>query len=268
MANEQEGIDLGTINPNGDTIILPDVDDVEGVQNETGTDTPTQTDNNIPDNTTVDDDKTASLQRGLNKERKLRKEAERKNKEIEARLKVLEEAAKEKEKSTLDTLLESGIDEEVAKSISKAIDKKQASTASLEKEIADLKFKESLAEKSKEEGYEDIEDFADEIKDLVDKGLTVEQSYHALSYDKPQTKNTASEIQRKLEAKMQNQNARKEILGNINNNAGASNNSKKINLTALEKAVAAAAGMTAEEYATMRDIDNAKEYNEYKSKKK
>ena len=264
MNEEQEGIELETINSNADEIILPDVED-EGTENVP--DTTTQEQDNSQ-NDTSDDNEKASLKRGLNKERALRKAAEKKNKEFEARLEALEKASKEPEKSTLDTLIESGVDENIAKSIAKAIDSKQTNTSSLEKELADLKFDNSLKDLSKQEGYEDIEDYADEIKDLVDKGLTIEQSYHAVAYDKPHTQNTKSEIQRKLEVKMQNNNARREILQNANNNSGAMQNSKKINISAEEKAIAAAAGMTAEEYTTMRDIDNVKQYEDYKSRKK
>lgn len=270
MNIEQEGIELETINPDNDTIILPDVEDNEtevDTSDNTQVDTDVETIGNTDVENSVDEEK-ESLQRGLNKERRLRKEAEKKNKEFEARLKALEEANKEPEKSTYDTLIEGGIDEEVAKSVAKAIDSKQTNTRGLEKEIAELRFKDSLNAKSKEEGFEDILDYADEIKDLVDKGLTIEQSYHAVSYDKP-TVNTKSEVERKLEAKMRNNNARKEILGNINDNSTASHNtSSRVKLSATEKAVAAAAGMTAEEYAAVRDIDSVKDYNSYKSKKK
>ena len=270
MNIEQEGIELETINPDNDTIILPDVEDNKteaDISDNTQVDTDVEDIENTDVENSVDGEK-ESLQRGLNKERRLRKEAEKKNKEIEARLKALEEANKEPEKSTYDTLIEGGIDEEVAKSVAKAIDSKQTNTKGLEKEIAELRFKDSLNAKSKEVGFEDILDYADEIKDLVDKGLTIEQSYHAVSYDKP-TVNTKSEVERKLEAKMRNNNARKEILGNINDNSTTSHNtSSRVKLSATEKAVAAAAGMTAEEYAAIRDIDSVKDYNSYKSKKK
>lgn len=270
MNIEQEGIELETINPDNDTIVLPDVED-----NETEVDTSdnTQVETEVEDieNTDVKnsiDEEKESLQRGLNKERRLRKEAEKKNKEFEAKLKALEEANKEPKKSTYDTLIESGIDEDVAKSVAKAIDSNKPDNSKLEKKLADLEFKDSLNAKSKEEGFEDILDYADEIKDLVDKGLTIEQSYHAVSYDKPSV-NTKSEVERKLEAKMRNNNARKEILGNINSNSGvAQNTSSRVKLSATEKAVAAAAGMTAEEYAAMKNMDSVKDYNSYRSKKK
>lgn len=253
----QEGIELETIN-SGEVVIDNDVD-IEATQ-----------ENN--QETAVDDDKTASLQRGLNKERALRKAAEKRSKELEAkfqeRLEALEKANKETEKSTLETLIESGVDESIAKSIATAIDKKQVDTKKFEKEIADLKFDNSLKALSKEEEYADIEDYADEIKDLVDKGLTIEQSYHAVAYDKPKTQNTKSEMQRKLEVKMQNNNSRREILQNANNNSGVANNSKAIKISSSEKAIAAAAGLTPEEYVALRDTESIKDYEEYKSRKK
>ena len=252
----QEGIELETVNSNVDG---------EVIDNDVDNNIETTQENNQG---TSEDDKTASLQRGLNKERALRKAAEKKNKEFEARLEALEKANQKKEKSTYETLIEGGIDEEVAKSVSKAIDSKKTDTSKLEKEIAELKFDNSLKALSKEEGYEDIEDYADEIKDLVDKGLTIEQSYHAVAYDKPHTQNTKSEMQRKLEVKMQNNNARREILQNTNNNSGAPNNSKTIKLTGAEKAVAAAAGMTPEDYAEMKSIDSINDYDTYKNRKK
>ena len=239
MEFEQEGINLETINPeNDDVIILPDVEDE--VEEKNSTNQEEQQDNQGNENSNIIEQEKENLKKGVNKERKLRKEAERKNKELEERIKALEEATKKEQKSTYDSLIESGVDETIAKSFSSAIDSKDTNINKLESEIAELKFKNSLNAKSREEGFEDILDYADEIKDLVDKGLTIEQSYHAVSYDKPSI-NTKSEIQRKLEAKMQNNNAKREILGNINSNVGVQNKTNKVKVLAEEKAVAAAA---------------------------
>lgn len=214
-------------------------------------------------------EKEKSLERGLNKERKQRKEAEKKAKELEQRIKALEDASKEPEKTTYDTLLESGVDESIAKSIASAIDNKKDNSKELEKEIAELKFEKSLSAKSKEEGFEDIEEYAEEIKELVDKGLSIEQAYYATSYDKPKTINTKREIERKIEAKMQNNNAKKEILGNSNSNVGAStNNTQKLNLSKMEYAVAKMAGMTPEEYSAVKGMNSVKDYKIYASRKK
>ena len=124
--------------------------------------------------------------------------------------------------------------------------------------------------KSKEEGYEDILDYADEIKSLVDKGLTIEQSYYAASYQQHKTHNTQSEIQRKLEAKMENNAIKKQILGNLTKQAGASvnSNASKVQASPEEIAIAARAGMTVEEYVAIRDMKTTKDYEMYKSKKK
>lgn len=214
-------------------------------------------------------EKEKSLERGLNKERKQRKEAEKKAKELEQRIKALEDASKEPEKTTYDTLIESGVEESIAKSIASAIDNKKDNSKELEKEIAELKFEKTLSVKSKEEGFEDIEEYAEEIKELVDKGLSIEQAYYATSYDKPKAINTKREIERKIEAKIQNNNAKKEILGNSNSNVGTStNNTQKLNLSKMEYAVAKMAGMTPEEYSAVKGMNSVKDYKIYASRKK
>ena len=262
MENEQEGIELGTVDLENDGIVLPNVNDEVETETEQDTETSTET------NTEIDEEK-ESLKRALNAERKARKKAEKENNAFEARLRALEEANKTPEKTTLDTLLESGIDESVAKSIATAIDSKRTDNSNLTKELADVKFEASLAKKSKEEGFEDIADYSEEIRDLVDKGLTLEQSYYAVTYNKSKTNDTKSEIERKVEAKMQNNQARKEILGNYNSNSGSvANNSKKIELTPEERAMATMAGLTAEEFAAYRDMESAKDYNKYNATKK
>ncbi len=261
MDKDQEGILLETIDSEQDGIVLPNVE--EKVETET-----TDTETNTETTTEIDEEK-ESLKRGLNAERKARKEAEKNYKNLEARLKALEDAKSTPEKTTLDTLLESGIEENIAKSIATAIDSKRVDNSNLTKELADVKFEAQLAKKSKEEGFEDIADYSDEIRELVDKGLSLEQSYYAVSYNKPKTNDTKSEIERKVEAKIQNNQARKEILGNYNSNSGVSTaNSKKINATPEEKAMAAMAGLSVEEFVAYRDMDNAKDYKKYNEMKK
>ena len=261
MEGEQEGINLETIDSiEQEGIVLPNVD--EGTETDTTQETETQP-------TTEIDEEKESLKRALNAERKARKKAEKENNAFEARLKALEEANKTPEKTTYDTLLESGIEEDIAKSIAKAIDNKQSNNKELERKLADTNFEIALTKKSREEGFEDIAEYSDEIKDLVDKGLTIEQSYYAVTYNKPKSNDTKSEIERKLEAKMQNNQARKEIFGNYNSNSGVSANSKtKLNVTSEEKAIAAMSGLTPEEYVAIRDMDNIKDYNNYIAAKK
>lgn len=259
MDEKLDGIELETVDLDSDGIELPNVDEENVEDTETNT-----------ESTEVKlDQEKESLKRGVNAERKARKEAERKNKELEARIKALEEANKTPEKSTLEELVESGVDESIAKSIATAIDKKKSDNSDLAKELANVKFENALTKKSKEEGFEDIIEYSDEIKELVDKGLTIEQSYYAITYDKPKSKDTKSEIERKVEARLQNNQARKEILGNYNNNSGNSTkNSTKLNVTAEEKGIAAMAGMTVEEYVAYRDMNSVKDYKKYKSMKK
>lgn len=259
MENEQEGINLEAVNSvDDDSVVLPGVETVETKEKE-------------PETTTapITDEEKENLKKGVNYERKLRKDAEKKNKELEARLLALEQASKTPEKTTLEQLIESGVDESIAKSIASAIDNKQTGSKKVEQELANMKFKYELSEKSKESNFSDIMEFEDEIKDLVDKGLTIEQSYYAVNYNKTKTINTNSEIERKVEAKMQNNQARKEILGNINSNAGGAitNSENKPQATATEIAMARLAGIDINDYLAAKNADSIKQYDNYLSKK-
>ena len=261
MANEQEGIDIETLNPENEGIYIPN-EEIDTAEDTTVEETEI-TDNNVEVNVTdtnVDSDKEL-LKKGVNAERK-------RNKELEARIKALEEANKTPEKTTLEELIESGIDEDIAKTIATAIDKKQEGSKQAEKDLAELKFKLSLSEASKRPELKDILDYEDEIKDLVDKGLTIEQSYYALTGGK--TLNSNSEIERKLEAKLENKQARKDILGNINNTVSkaVTSNKAKIHATVEEIAIAKAAGMSIEDYLAVKNMDNVKDYAEYSKGKK
>lgn len=264
MKNEQEGINLEAVNlENEEGIVLP------GTAEEEVEETTVQTEQ-VETNTDSDvDEEKESLKRGLNKERKARKEAEKKNKEFEARIAALEEATKANKKTTLEELVESGVDESIAKSIAAAIDKKQINSNKVEQKLEAMRFKLELSEKSKESNFSDIMDYEDEVKELVDKGLTIEQAYYALNYDKKKTVNTKSEIERKVEAKMQNNQARKEILGNINSNAGGavSNSENTPKATATEIAAAKMAGISINDYLAAKNADSIKQYNDYNKRK-
>lgn len=259
MNEEQEGINLEMVNSDGN-INLPSVE--EPTEPETTETEP------VKEETTIDKEK-EDLKKGVNYERKMRKEAEKQNKELVARIEALENANKASEKTTLETLLESGIEEGIAKSIASVIDKKQEGSKKAEQELNAIKFKYELSEKSKDSNFSDIMDYEDDIKDLCDKGLSIEQAYYALSYDKSKTINTKSEIERKVEAKLQNNQDRKDILGNINSNAGgvASTNDNKPKATSLEIAAAKAAGMDINDYLAAKNANSIKDYNSYLSKK-
>lgn len=266
---EQEGIEIETLNPENEGILLSNEDvEIPETESEEMEVEEVETEDSKAD-TDVDTDKEL-LKKGVNAERKRRKEAEKKNKELEAKIKALEEANKTPQKTTVEELVESGIDEDIAKTIAKAIDKKQEGSKKTEQELADLKFKYSLSEVSKKDGFEDIEEYSDEIKDLVDKGLTIEQSYYAVTGGNNKSINTKSEIERKVEAKLENKQARKEILGNINSSIGTTNNpnSQKVKATAEEVAIAKAAGMSIEDYLAIKGMDNVKEYEQYSKGKK
>lgn len=273
MEKEQEGINLEAVNLFGTeeqelsdtTDNTETVDEVIVDSNETAAKEEAVVDGNEKNN----EDK-ESLKRGVNAERRARKEAERKNKELEARIAALEEAAKTRAKTTEEQLIESGIDENVAKSIANAIENRQSSSNNkFEKELSDMKFKLELSELSKEEEFNDIMDYEEDIKDLVDKGLNVEQAYYALNYKKEKNNNTKTEIERKVEAKLQNNQARKNILGNINSGAGTALNASasKPKASAAEIAAARMAGMSINDYLAAKNSDSIKQYNEYNNRK-
>ena len=274
MENEQEGINLEAVNlGNDEGIILPGTEEEveETVEQEnTGSDTNSNEDLNNDSTEDIVDEEKESLKRGVNRERDRRKKAEKKNKELEARIAALEEKMQTPTKSTLDKLLGSGVDESIAKSIADAIDEKQSNSNKVEQELADMKFKLELSEKSKESNFSDIMDYEDDIKDLVDKGLSIEQAYYALNYDKKEKNvNMKSEIERKVEAKMQNNQARKQILGNINSNAGGavSNTENTPKASSAEIAAARLAGIDIKDYLAAKNADSIKQYNDYNARK-
>ena len=251
MEEEQEGINLGEVNLEEEGMELPG----------------TEEENNTEQGTSEQDEQKEAFKRDINKERTRRKEAERKNKELEARILALEEK-KANTKTTVEKLVESGVDESIAKSIAGAIDEKETNSKKVEQDLANMKFKLELSEKSKDSNFSDIMDYEDDIKELVDKGLNIEQAYYALNYDKAKTNNTKSEIERKVEAKMQNNQARKEIIGNIVSNTGVvPNSTSKPKATAVEIAAAKMAGMDINDYLAAKNADSIKQYNDYNKKK-
>ena len=114
----------------------------------------------------------------------MRKAAEKENRELKEQLAQLTQKTNTApEKNTVDELIEGGVDPEIAKSISAAINKKDKGSEQLKKELADMKFKLELSEKSKDSEFSDILEHEDEIRPLVDKGLSVEQAYYAVNHN-------------------------------------------------------------------------------------
>ena len=269
---EQDGIDLGTMPMNTeDGIVLPTVDagDNDATDNDVVDDT--NQDNQPVDNQNPqepEDDEKVNLQKGVNYERKLRKAAEKENKELKEQLAQLTQKTNPTpEKSTIDELIESGVDANIAKSISAAIDKKDKNSEQMKKKLADMEFKLELSEKSKESEFSDILEHEDEIRPLVDKGLSVEQAYYAVNHNRVQ--NTNREIEKKIEAKLQNNQTRKEILQNINSNAGnaVKDTDKTPKATALEIAAAQMAGIDIKDYLAAKTSNSINDYDEYNKRK-
>lgn len=254
MEENQEGVMIETPDSN-EGIELPDTNLEETVE---------QQEENNESNVSKSEDNVDKSTEIYNKERKLRKEVEKRNRELEARIKALEEANKVPEKSTFDELVESGIDEDIAKSIAKAVDKGNLNVKKAEEATKNLQYQLELEKMSKQAGFEDILDYDDKIKELVDKGLTIEQSYYALTGG-----TSKREATRKIEAKLENTQARKEILGGLNKQGTPAVAKKQpIKATAEEIAVAKAAGISIEDYEAIKNMDNFKDYTNYKESKK
>jgi len=245
MEEELEGVIID--NPEAEGIEIPQVDlEEEEIQDE---DTGSNEDNSV-----IEDAGTSeieSLKRALNAERKQRKELQ----------KQLKNASKaEKVKSTYDTLVEKGVDEELAKTLAEAIDKP-------DDRVSKLQFDNDLIRVSKNPEFADIEDYADEIKSLVDKGISIEQSYYAVTGGRKKEINTKSEIKRELEAKMRNQKQKAEILDIDTSSDVVDTKANKLKYSLTELAIAKAAGMTIEEYKAIQGLSSTRDYEKYKQSK-
>ena len=136
------------------------------------------------------------------------------------------------------------------------------------RDVEELRIENQILKLSKQDGFEGIEEYADEIKDFVEKGLTIEQAYYACSGGKKSSsRNTDAEMQRKYEAKMKNKQAKKEILNIEPSGSSPKMVEKKQKYTAVEAAMANAAGMSIEEYLAYKDMNSANDYDKYKSSK-
>lgn len=252
MDEDQEGIVLEGNSDEG--IVLPEVEENEGTEQEDNTEVGTEQDQEDETEEQEDEeaDKSAKekqLLSALNEERKKRKALEKQLK------------SKKTETNAYDELVKAGVDEDLAKTLANVV-------ARPSKDVEELRVENQILKLSKQDGFEGIEEYTDEIKDFVDKGLTIEQAYYACSGGKKTSKNTDAEMQRKYEAKMRNKQAKKEIL-NIEPTGGSPKIvEKKQNYSPLEAAAANAAGMSIEEYLAYRDMDNANDYEKYSKSKK
>ena len=193
--------------------------------------------------------KRKDLQSALNSERKQRKQSVKKS-DITAT-------------STYKDLVAKGIDSDVAEAIAKSVEKRSEETTS---QIEDLKFEAAMIKASKKTGFEDIEDYAEDIRPFVDKGLSIEQAYYVAVGEKGKT-NTKAEIERQIEAKMKNQKAKSKIQ-KIDTTGGSGSIKTKETYSAMDIKMAKAFGMSPKEYADYKNINSEKDYQKMKSKNK
>ena len=247
MGNEQEGVEL--IDPNVEGVVLPNVGNIEEVEQE---EQEVESEEILDTNIEKEQPEENLLLKALNAER-------RKNKELNKKIKQYQN--NKTSKSTYDTLVEQGIEAELAKTLAQAIDKPSA-------DVARLQFKTDLLEASKNPEFADIASYEDEIKTFVDKGLTVEQAYYATTGGQKKSNNTTSEITRQVEAKIKNRSEKAKLL-DIDTTTTTSNvKENKLKYSAIELATAKAAGMTIEEYKAFQNMSSANEVERYNQAKK
>lgn len=253
MDEEQEGVVLDDNSEEG--VVLPEaeVEEEDEDTEQEGSEVEEEQEDETEEQEEVEVDKSAKekqLLSALNEERSKRKALEKQLK------------SKKTETTTYDELVKAGVDEELAKTLANAVEKPS-------KDVKELRIENQILKLSKQEGFEGIEEYMDDIKDFVDKGLTVEQAYYACSGGKKSSRNTDAEMQRKYEAKMKNKQAKKEILNIEPSGSSPKVVEKKQKYTSLEAAAANAAGMSIEEYLAYKDMDTANDYDKYtKSKSK
>ena len=187
----------------------------------------------------AEQEKRNNLQKALNAERKMKK------------------APKKEESSTYKQLVASGVDETIAKTLAETSDKSRD-------EIEELKFNLAISKASKKSGFENIEDYAEEIRPFVDKGLSVEQAYYVATGER-QSGNTKAEIQRTIEAKMRNQKIKNKV--QKVDTTGSARKSDSVKPSSLDITLARKFGMSIEEYQAFKGIDSQADYQKFKNKK-
>jgi len=188
----------------------------------------------------AEQEKRNKLQKALNAERKMKK------------------APKKEESSIYKQLVASGVDESIAKTLAETSDKSRD-------ELDEVRFELSLSKASKKSGFEDIEEYAEEIRPFVDKGLTVEQAYYVATGEK-QKINTKAEIKRQLEAKMKNQKIKNKV--QKVDTSGSASVKSSVKPSSLDIKLARAFGMSIEEYQAYKGIESQADYQKLKNKNK
>lgn len=191
--------------------------------------------------------KRKDLQNALNSERKSRK----KSKEVSVA-----------NSETYKDLVSKGIDADIAEAIAKSVEKRSEETTS---QIEDLKFEASIVKASKKPGFEDIEEYAEDIRPFVDKGLTIEQAYYVATGERGKT-NTKAEVKRKIEAKLQNQKAKSKIK-DVDTSGGSGDIKSAERYSSIDIQMAKAFGMSTKDYVNFKKINSEKDYEKMKSKK-
>lgn len=227
---------------------LPEVEDIE--EEETDVEEEIQEEEEQEEAAEEELDEKELLKAALNAERKKRKELEKA---------IKKSKSSSNSSTTYDELVRQGVDKELAKTLAQAINQPN-------EQVADLQFQASLTKASKKAEFADIENYEDEVREFVNKGLTIEQAYYAATGGKKNV-NTKTEIKREVEAKIKNQKIKSAILDIDTSSTVATPQANKLKYSNAELSAAKMAGMTIEEYKAMQKLNTVEDYNKYKKSK-
>ena len=198
-----------------------------------------QTEETGAENVTLEDlnKKIESLTKSLNYERSKRKEAEKRfnddSKEIEAE--------KERIKAQLKSG-KSGLDDDVINDIMNSLGN---SVAEINVKQGKNNLDKQIMELMRDNEYSDAEQYADDIKDFIKKGLTVEQAYWAVVGKEKVSSSTSKAVKEHDEDMKKELNKERAKEGYVNTTS--TNEGKREAYSALERTVADKTGKSVEE---------------------
>jgi len=193
-------------------------------------------------------------------------------KKYQRKLQALKEQLQQKpsEDDTKKSLDELGLDENIANTLASLISKSKSKAENVEA-LVNKKFRDLEFENLKNDSfYSDAEDFREELEEMADKtGMTVKQCYNAM-FGESKYKLSETALRSKIEQEVLANVKKRQEYGSIDTteNGETEVKSNKIKLTKDEMDIAKAAGMTAAEYAAMKNAKDISHMERLYKKKK
>ena len=208
---------------------------------------------------TPDEEVKDSKTQALDSERARRKQAEKKLKELQAKIEAEKNAKEDEEKLSTEKanlkkeLLEGDLfDEEVADKIVNTIGGRLLQDQiTNERKSAEEEFDKQFSEFSKNEIYADAEDYRPEIKELVGKGLTIEQAYRA-AIPAERFEQIRRDIEIEVEQKLMNSEKKADAVDI--GSAEVKGEQKRTQYTKREQDIARETGMDVKEVHRRKDV--------------